>query len=370
MKVLLIFGTRPEAIKFAPLYYSLKERFDTKICVTAQHREMLDQVLEFFDIVPDYDLNIMSQNQTLFDVTARIMMSLKSVLDDFQPDLIFVQGDTSTTFLGALAGFYQKVRIAHLEAGLRTYKKFSPFPEEMNRTLTSRLTDFHFVPTESNKMNLQREGINDHVYVVGNTVVDALFLGLKIIEEKGDDAYREFFNYLDFSKKIVLITGHRRESFGEGIENICRSIRSLSELYPEVQFVYPVHLNPNIRIPVNERLSDLGNVFLIDPLDYPVMIWLLNRSYFVLTDSGGIQEEAPSLGKPVLVMRDSTERTEGIEAGTAKLVGTDPDVIIREARILMEDPPIYDKMSRSLNPYGDGQTSMMISDILKKELEG
>jgi len=298
------------------------------------------------------------------------MISLKRVLDDFQPDLIFVQGDTSTTFLGALAGFYSKIKIAHLEAGLRTYNKFSPFPEEMNRTLTSRLTDFHFVPTEANKKNLIREGIKDQIYVVGNTVIDALFLGLKIIEKRGDEAYRRYFDYLDFNRKIILVTGHRRESFGEGIENICISIRTLSEKYPVSQFVYPVHLNPKILLPVKESLSELENVFLIEPLNYPALIWLINQSYFILTDSGGIQEEAPSLGKPVLVMRDSTERTEGIEAGTAKLVGTDPSKIIREACSLMEDQKVYDKMSKANNPYGDGKTSKLISEILMGEFEG
>lgn len=370
MKILIIFGTRPEAIKFAPLYYELKKHFDTKICITAQHREMLDQVMEFFEITPEYDLDIMSHNQTLYDVTSRIITSLKGVIDDYAPDLIFVQGDTSTTFLGALAGFYSKIKIAHLEAGLRTYNKFSPFPEEMNRTLTSKLADFHFVPTEANKNNLLREGIQDNIHMVGNTVIDALLLGLKIIEKKGEQEYFDQFNYLDLSKRIVLVTGHRRESFGEGINNICRSIRALSENYPDVQFIYPVHLNPHVQVPVKELLSDLENVFLIEPLNYPSLIWLMSKSYFVLTDSGGIQEEAPSLGKPVLVMRDSTERTEGIEAGTAKLVGTDPVKIIAESTRLLNDMNYYDNMSKSINPFGDGNTSVNISKQLIKHFEG
>ena len=365
MKVLIIFGTRPEAIKLAPLYFKLKENFDTKICVTAQHREMLDQVLDFFKIVPDYDLDIMSPNQTLYDITAKIISELKSVLDEYQPDLIFVQGDTSSTFMGALAGFYNKIKIAHLEAGLRTYDKYSPFPEEMNRILTSRLADYHFVPCSNNKKNLNNEGINDRIYEVGNTVIDAMYLGLEIIKNCGEDDCFSFFKNLDFDKKIVLITGHRRENFGEGFSNICNAIKSLSEKYSDVQFVYPVHLNPNVQIPVNTILANLNNVFLISPLEYPKLIWLMSKSFFVLTDSGGIQEEAPSLGKPVLVMREVTERVEGVEAGTALLVGTDKDKIIEKASLLLEHNNIYEQMSKANNPYGDGNASKKIIEILK-----
>ena len=365
MKILFIFGTRPEAIKFAPLYYTLKEHFNTKICVTAQHREMLDQVLEFFDITPDFDLNIMSHNQTLYDITSKIIVSLKAIIDEFNPDLIFVQGDTSSTFLGALAGFYSKIKIAHLEAGLRTFNKYNPYPEEMNRTLTSKLVDLHFVPTEANQKNLINEGIKENIFTVGNTVIEALLLGLKIIGKRGDINYYNYFNNLDFTKRIVLITGHRRESFGEGFLNICSSVRELSQKYSNVQFVYPVHLNPNVQTPVKKILSDLNNVYLVNPLDYPKLIWLMNKAYFVLTDSGGIQEEAPSLGKPVLVMRDVTERIEGVEAGTAKLVGTNTSLIIREVSELLENEDEYNKMSKSINPYGDGHTSIKILNILK-----
>jgi UDP-N-acetylglucosamine 2-epimerase (non-hydrolysing) len=366
MKVLIILGTRPEAIKFAPLYFELSKHFITKICITAQHREMLDQVLDFFKIIPDYDLDIMSPNQNLFDISAKILLKLKEVIDDFSPDIIFVQGDTSSTLLGALAGFYEKIKIAHLEAGLRTYNKYHPFPEEMNRQLTSRLADIHFVPCINNKTNLNNEGINQNIFQVGNTVIDALLLGLKIIKESGEKRYYQDFNYLDFNKKIILITSHRRESFGEGFLNICNAIKDLSYKYPNAQFVYPVHLNPNVQKPVKEILSRLKNVFLTSPLEYHQLIWLMNKSYFVMTDSGGIQEEAPALGKPVLVMREVTERTEGVEAGTALLVGTDKDKIITEASNLFDNDSDYLKMSKAINPYGDGDSSQKVALILKE----
>ena len=364
LNILIIFGTRPEAIKFAPLYFKLKKHYNTKICVSAQHREMLDQVLDFFEIIPDYDLNIMTANQTLFDVTSKIILSLKNVMDDFKPDLVFVQGDTSTTFIGALAGFYQKIPIAHLEAGLRTYNKYSPFPEEMNRLLTSRLADYHFVPCQVNKENLIAEGINRNIFIVGNTVIDAMFIGLDIIKNKCEKEYFAFFNFLDFNKNIILITGHRRENIGAGFNNICEAIRELAGKFPNVQFVYPVHLNPLVQATVNNQLSGISNVFLIHPLDYPKFIWLMNKAYLIMTDSGGVQEEAPALGKPVLVTREETERMEGVMAGTAILVGTDKEKIIVTCSDLLLNQESYNKMSQSINPYGDGRASEKIYDII------
>ena len=370
MKILLIFGTRPEAIKMAPVIKRFQQNssFNTKICVTAQHREMLDQVLSFFDIKPDYDLNIMKPNQSLFDITANTLKELKPVLDDFQPDLIFVQGDTTTAFVGALAGFYKKIKIAHIEAGLRSHNKYSPFPEEMNRVLAGHLSDYHFAPTQKAKENLYKEGIKDNIYVVGNTVIDALFLGLDIIKEQGEEQYYKYFNFIDFSKKIILVTGHRRESFGKPFENICHALKELA-LRRDVEIVYPVHLNPNVRKPVNKILHGIGNIHLIEPLKYPYLIWLMNKAYLVLTDSGGIQEEAPSLGKPVLVMREVTERIEGIEAGTAKLVGTNKGKILKETTKLLDNKEEYEKMAKAVNPYGDGKASERIKNIIKYNIQ-
>lgn len=367
-KILLIFGTRPEAIKMAPLYTELKKHsndFDVRICVTAQHREMLDQVLNFFGIVPDYDLDLMTPNQTLGQLTARILINLEPVLLDFKPDIIFVQGDTTSTFIGALAAFYHQIKVAHLEAGLRSWNKYSPFPEEINRTLTTRIADWHFTPTEQNKINLANEGISENVFVVGNTVIDALLLGLNIIESRGDDDFIKLFNGIDLNKRIILVTGHRRESFGEPFENICNALKEIAIKYPDVEIVYPVHLNPNVQDPVRTILKGRENIHLIDPLDYPAMLWLLKKSYLVLTDSGGIQEEAPALGKPVLVMREVTERTEGIDAGTAKLVGSDKNKIVHETSLLLDDAVLYSGMSECVNPYGDGTTSQQIAEILK-----
>jgi UDP-N-acetylglucosamine 2-epimerase (non-hydrolysing) len=369
LKVLFIFGTRPEAIKLAPLILAIKDDpiFITKVCITAQHRQMLDQVLRFFEIEVDYDLNIMQDNQTLFDISARSLKLLESVLTEFNPNLIFVQGDTTTAFVGALAGYYKKISIAHVEAGLRSGDLFSPFPEEGNRKLISQIASYHFAPTPLSAENLFREGTKKQVHIVGNTVVDALFLGLKILKGQDVRDIENTFQGIDFSKKIILVTGHRRESFGEPFLNICNAIREIATRFnQEVQIVYPVHFNPNVRKPVNEILSDLENVHLLEPLSYQYLIWIMNKSYLVLTDSGGIQEEAPSLGKPVLVMRDVTERTEGIEAGTAKLVGSNTATIVESITTLLLNPAEYQKMSKAANPYGDGKTSERILKIVKE----
>jgi len=367
-KVLNIFGTRPEAIKMAPVVKELQKQsrsFRSYVCVTAQHRSMLDQVLEFFGIKPDYDLDLMQNDQTLFEITAKGLNGLGNVLEDCRPDLVCVQGDTTTAFIGALAAYYKGVRIAHIEAGLRSGNKYSPFPEEMNRTLIGHLADFHFAPTEGARNKLIKEGISENVFVVGNTVIDALFLGLSMIKERGDEKYRQFFNYLDWTRKIILVTGHRRENFGKPFEDICCAIREIAASHDDVQVVYPVHLNPNVRNTVNRYLGGVKNLHLIEPLSYPHLLWLLSNSFLVMTDSGGIQEEAPSLGKPVLVMRDVTERTEGIEAGTAKLVGTHRLKIIQETSALLTDRGAYEKMSKAHNPYGDGRTAVKIADALR-----
>jgi UDP-N-acetylglucosamine 2-epimerase (non-hydrolysing) len=372
LKILFIFGTRPEAIKMAPLVkeFQKEEKFNVRVCVTAQHREMLDQVLNFFDIKPDYDLNLMKPSQSLFDITADTLKGLEKVLDKENPDLIFVQGDTTTAFVGALAGYYKKIKIAHIEAGLRSGNKYSPFPEEINRVLVGHLADYHFAPTERAKKNLYKENVKENVYVVGNTVIDALFLGLDIIKKHGEEKYYNYFDFIDFSKKIILVTGHRRESFGKPFENICYGLKEIANSFQDVEIVYPVHLNPNVREPVNRILNRIKNIHLIDPLEYPYLIWLMNKSYIVLTDSGGIQEEAPSLGKPVLVMREVTERIEGIEAGTAKIVGTDKEKIVNEAKTLIENKEEYNKMAKAVNPYGDGYSSVKIKNILLEVLNG
>lgn len=367
-KILFIFGTRPEAIKMAPLVRDFKKNsdiFEVKVCVTAQHRQMLDQVLDFFEIKPDFDLNLMKPNQTLFDITSDAIIGLKDVLEQYIPDVIFVQGDTTTAFIGGLAGFYKKIKIAHLEAGLRSGDLYSPFPEEANRKMLGHISDYHFAPTLTSKNNLNKENIEKNVFVVGNTVIDALFLGLDIIKSKGEENYYNFFNFTDFSKKIILVTGHRRESFGKPFEDMCNAIKDIVTSHKDVEVIYPVHLNPNVRKTVKEVLNDVERVHLIEPLDYPYLIWLMNKSYIVMTDSGGIQEEAPALGKPVLVMRDVTERTEGIAAGTAKLVGTNRDIIVREAIKLITDSKEYGKMANAVNPYGDGTTGKQIVEIMK-----
>jgi UDP-N-acetylglucosamine 2-epimerase (non-hydrolysing) len=374
-KFLFVFGTRPEAIKLAPLIFQFSKvnGVDMKVCITAQHRHMLDQVLDFFGIVPDFDLNIMKENQTLFDLTSDGLKGMETVLNFYIPDVIFVQGDTTTAFVGALSGFYKKVKVAHVEAGLRSFDKYSPFPEEMNRVIISRLSDFHFAPTEKARENLVNEGIRDNVYVVGNTVIDALFLGISIIERNSDlkSEIESYFSRILKGKesKVILITGHRRESFGKPFEDICLAIREIASKFKDVELIYPVHLNPNVREPVNRILGNVENVHLIDPVPYPYMIWLMKRSYLVLTDSGGIQEEAPSLGKPVLVMRNVTERTEGLEAGTSKLVGTSKERIVHEVEKLLMDEGEYQKMARAVNPYGDGRSSERIVDIMLEQLE-
>lgn len=357
-RILFVFGTRPEAIKLAPLIHEMKRHsaFDVKVCVTAQHRQMLDQVLAFFGIRPDYDLNIMKANQSLFDVTSDCMKALEPVLTEVRPSMVLVQGDTTTAFTGALAAYYKKVRVAHIEAGLRSGNKYSPFPEEINRLLTSHLADLHFTPTQRAADHLKKENISKGVFQVGNTVIDALFLGLNLVRQMDENTFMEAFPGIHLDRRIVLITGHRRESFGEPFEQLSLAIRDLAESFPDVEFIYPVHLNPNVREPVNRILGGLGNVKLIGPLDYPHFIWLMERSYLVLTDSGGLQEEAPSLGKPVIVMRDVTERQEGVDAGTAKLVGTRREVIVREMKTLLTDEGAYQAMAKSVNPYGDGKS--------------
>ncbi|HYG83465.1 MAG TPA: UDP-N-acetylglucosamine 2-epimerase (non-hydrolyzing) [Verrucomicrobiae bacterium] len=369
-KVLLIFGTRPEAIKMAPMIKELqtrKQSFDVRVCVTGQHREMLDQVLDFFAITPDYDLAVMQPGQTLFGVTAKVLEKLEPVVDEFQPDIILVQGDTTSAFVGALAGYYKQTTVGHLEAGLRSGDIYSPFPEEMNRVMVGRIATYHFAPTERAAKALLAEGVpSDHIFKVGNTVIDALLLGLEIIKSHDESTYKNVFEGVDWSKKLLLVTGHRRESFGEGFESMCHAIKRLATENSDIEIVYPVHLNPNVQEPVRRILGNLQNVHLIAPLDYPQLIWLMEKAYLVLTDSGGIQEEAPTLGKPVLVMRNVTERQEGVEAGTAKLVGTDGEVIYRETQELLANQAAYAKMANAINPYGDGTTARQIADILEK----
>lgn len=367
-KVLFVFGTRPEAIKLAPLIHEMKKRrtFRVKVCVTAQHRQMLDSVLDFFSVKPDFDLGLMRPNQSLFSLTSSGITGLEKILDKFRPGLIIVQGDTTSTFLGALAGYYKKIPVAHVEAGLRSGDRFSPFPEETNRILTAHLTDFHFPPTNNQRRALAKEGITKDVHVVGNTVVDALLMAHEMVRKRGFMRDRGPFNRIDFGKKIVLVTGHRRESFGKPFESICMALKRLAERNPDAEIIYPMHLNPNVRGPVLRILKGIANIHLLEPLSYPQMIWLLARCRFVLTDSGGIQEEAPSFGKPVLVMRDTTERREGIKSGNAMLVGTSMRKIISEAQKLLSDSRLFARMSAPNNPYGDGKASIRIAAILAR----
>lgn len=370
-KILLVFGTRPEAIKMAPVVYELQkyqDELEIRICVTAQHGEMLDQILEFFRIEPNYNLHLMKPNQSLFYITTNGLKKLEKILNEYRPNLIFVQGDTTTTFIGALAGFYKKVKIGHIEAGLRSFNKFSPFPEEINRILTDHIVDYHFAPTQKAKKNLLNEGIKENVWVVGNTVVDALLLGLKIINKKEESEYLEYFKFMDFSKKIILVTVHRRENFGERFQQICTALQEIATEFANVEIIYPVHLNPNINGPAQNLLRGFTNIHLAKPLPYQYLIWLMNKSHLILTDSGGIQEEATSLGKPVLVLRDVTERIEGVEAGTAKLVGTTTEKIIEATYELLTNKRIYNKMSKISNLYGDGKASNRIVKILKRVL--
>ncbi|WP_105631932.1 non-hydrolyzing UDP-N-acetylglucosamine 2-epimerase [Cronobacter dublinensis] len=370
MRVLTVFGTRPEAIKMAPLVHALAQdpAFDTRVCVTAQHREMLDQVLHLFSIVPDYDLNIMTPGQGLTEITCRILEGLKPILTEFRPDVVLVHGDTTTTIATSLAAFYQRIPVGHVEAGLRTGYLYSPWPEEANRTLTGHLAMYHFAPTELSRQNLLRENIPDaRIFVTGNTVIDALITVRDRV--MADEPLRlrleTQYPFLDGDKKMILVTGHRRESFGEGFEQICRALADIAAQNRDVQIVYPVHLNPNVTEPVNRILGHVENVVLIEPQEYLPFVWLMNHAWLILTDSGGIQEEAPSLGKPVLVMRETTERPEAVEAGTVRLVGTDTRRIVDEVTRLLHDDAAYQAMSHAHNPYGDGQACERILHALK-----
>ena len=381
--VMLIFGTRPEAIKMAPLVKEFQkhpEAFKTIVCVTGQHRQMLDQVLQLFEIAPDYDLNIMKQGQDLYDVTARVLTGMRDVLKEAHPDIVLVHGDTTTSTAAALAAFYQQIPVGHVEAGLRTHNIYSPWPEEMNRQITGRIATYNFAPTPLSKANLLREAVNEEsITVTGNTVIDALYWVVdrikkdntldselkKLLSQAGYD-----INRLSNGKKLVLITGHRRENFGDGFINMCTAIKDLTTKYPDVDFVYPMHLNPNVRKPIHEvfgeDLSNLNNIFFIEPLEYLSFVYLMEKSTIVLTDSGGIQEEAPGLGKPVLVMRDTTERPEALEAGTVKLVGTNYDKIVNEVSALLDNKEHYEAMSKAVNPYGDGLACSRIVEALKE----
>ncbi|PXF63044.1 non-hydrolyzing UDP-N-acetylglucosamine 2-epimerase [Kangiella spongicola] len=369
MKVLSVFGTRPEAIKMAPLVHALNNdsRFESKVCVTAQHREMLDQVIELFKLTVDYDLNLMQAGQTLPQLTSRILLELTPVLEEFKPNVVLVHGDTATTFAASLTAYYQQIAVGHVEAGLRTGNIYSPWPEEANRKLTGQLTKYHFAPTDNSKENLAKENFpQEHIYITGNTVIDALLMVKEQIE--GDATLRQDlamqFPMLDESKKLILVTGHRRESFGGGFERICEALAQTAKAHPSAQILYPVHLNPNVQEPVKRILKDVNNVFLIEPQQYLPFVYLMNRSHIILTDSGGIQEEAPSLGKPVLVMRDTTERPEAVAAGTVKLVGTNVEKITSSLNELLTDEDAYAAMSRAHNPYGDGNASKRICDAL------
>jgi len=374
-KVLLVFGTRPEAIKMAPLVKEFQKStndFETKVCVTAQHREMLDQVLDLFEIVPDYDLNLMKPGQDLYDITTNVLLRMKDVLSDFKPDVVLVHGDTTTTSATSLAAFYQQINIGHVEAGLRTGDLLSPWPEEANRQITGVLTNYHFAPTITSQNNLLKENKDsENVIVTGNTVIDALFLALNKIKNNKEQETQIInqlselnYNLLD-DKQIILVTGHRRENHGQGFINICTALKQIALENPTIDIVYPVHLNPNVQKPVKEILSDIKNIYLIEPLQYEQFIYLMDKSYFIITDSGGVQEEAPSLGKPVLVMRDTTERPEALEAGTVKLVGTDTKLIVKEATKLINKKESYEQMSKAHNPYGDGNACSKIVKFLK-----
>lgn len=373
-KILLVFGTRPEAIKMAPLVKALQkdtEHFETRVCVTAQHRQMLDQVLEVFGITPEYDLNIMAPNQDLYDITAKVLLGLREVLKDFRPDTVLVHGDTTTSMAASLAAFYMQIPVGHVEAGLRTYNMLSPWPEEMNRQVTDRICTYYFAPTEQSRANLLQDNIDaKKIFITGNTVIDALLMAVDIIsttagvKEKMAKELQEK-GYTVGDREYILVTGHRRENFGDGFLHICKAIKELAALHPEMDIVYPVHLNPNVQKPVYELLSGLSNVYLISPLDYLPFIYAMQHSTLLLTDSGGVQEEAPSLGKPVLVMRDTTERPEAVEAGTVKLVGTDAEAIVSNVTALLQDKEMYKRMSETHNPYGDGQACERIIAALR-----
>ena len=380
-RVMLVFGTRPEAIKMCPLVKEFQKHgkeFETIVCVTGQHREMLDQVLKIFEVTPDYDLNIMKQGQDLYDVTARVLTGMRDVLKEAKPDVVLVHGDTTTSTAAALAAFYQQIPVGHVEAGLRTHNIYSPWPEEMNRQITGRIATYDFAPTPLSRQNLLDEGVSDNkITVTGNTVIDALQMVVSKMEANPElegairaKLYRCGYN-VNRERRLVLITGHRRENFGEGFISMCTAIKDLTKKYPDVDFVYPMHLNPNVRKPIHEvfgeNLDNLGNMFFIEPLEYLEFVYLMSKSFIVLTDSGGIQEEAPGLGKPVLVMRDTTERPEALDAGTVKLVGTDYDKIVGEVSTLLDDPEAYEHMSKAVNPYGDGLACGRIVDKLFSE---
>lgn len=369
-KNLIVFGTRPEAIKMAPLVreFLANKSFDTKVCVTAQHREMLDQVLDFFEIVPDYDLNLMKPNQNLYSLTATIIENMKPVLDEVKPDYVYVHGDTTTSMAVGIAAFYSGAKICHVEAGLRTFNRQYPFPEEFNRQLTGKIADYHFAPTRLSNKNLLAENISkENILVTGNTVIDALLYGINKVNAKNfkDDEIEKLKTILDFQKKIILVTGHRRENHGEGLINICSALKTIAQQNPDVQIIYPVHLNPNVLKPVHELLSGINNIFLVEPLAYPAFIWLMEKSFLIITDSGGIQEEAPSLGKPVLVTRETTERPEAVEEGTVLLVGADAEKIIAETQKLLSETDYYKNMSQLHNPYGDGKATARIVNFIK-----
>ena len=375
-RILIVFGTRPEAIKMAPIVKELQKNieFETKICVTAQHRQMLDQVLNIFNIKPNYDLNIMKDRQDLYDISSKVLLGLRYVLEDFNPDIVLVHGDTTTSSIASLAAFYKKIKIGHIEAGLRTNDIYSPFPEEANRQITGVLANYHFAPTQISKQNLLKENkLAQNIIVVGNTVIDALFLMLNQIENNSIfksrivEEIKSVYNNFNSNRKFILVTGHRRENFGSGFLNICNALKRIAINNPNIDIVYPVHLNPNVQRPVNEILSKISNIYLLKPLGYDIFSYLMSKAFFIITDSGGIQEEAPSLGKPVLVTRDTTERPEAVLSRTIKLVGTKADQIEIEAQKLISDKIIFENMSKACNPYGEGKASERIVDFLKME---
>ncbi len=369
-KNLIVFGTRPEAIKMAPLvkeFLKHKDIFNTKICITAQHREMLDQVLSFFEIVPDYDMDLMKPNQNLYGLTSDIILGLKSVLEDFNPDYVYVHGDTTTTMAASIAAFYSGAKVCHVEAGLRTFNKRSPFPEEVNRSVTGSICDYHFSPTKVSKNNLLNENIDENnILITGNTVIDALLFSSSKLrnDEYIDEEIDVLSKSIDASKKVILVTGHRRENHGQGFIDICSALKQIAIENPDVQIIYPVHLNPNVQKPVYSILGEIDNIRLIDPLSYPAFVWLMDKSYLIITDSGGVQEEAPSLGKPVLVMRDTTERPEAVDAGTVILVSTNKNRIVKEVTTLLSDKQQYDKMAKLHNPYGEGKACEKIVQFI------
>lgn len=369
-KNLIVFGTRPEAIKMAPLVREFLKHpeLDTKVCVTAQHREMLDQVLDFFDIIPDYDMDLMKPNQNLYSLTADIITGLKPILEDYQPDFVYVHGDTTTSMATGIAAFYSGAQVCHVEAGLRTHNKKSPFPEEMNRQITGRIADFHFAPTTASEQNLLRENIcQETILVTGNTVIDALLESSERVKNFESLEIATLRGIVNISKKIILVTGHRRENHGQGFIDICEALKEIALKNNNVQIIYPVHLNPNVKGPVYDILSDVDNINLIEPLSYPAFVWLMDQSYLIITDSGGVQEEAPSLGKPVLVMRDTTERPEAVDAGTVILVGADKKMIVQECCALLTDSERYNQMTALHNPYGDGKASERIAQFIMRK---